>query len=88
MRERDPWFHEDRSGRGRAENLRGESKAEHSGGEKVKFSEIMGVFGYKDNGNWNNKTGITGLIFSGDVKQFFNTRISLYYFTKKINVIY
>jgi hypothetical protein len=32
--ERDPWFHEDRSGRGGAENSGGESRAEHLGGEK------------------------------------------------------
>jgi hypothetical protein len=42
--ERDPWLHEDRSGRGGAENSRGESRAKHSGGERVKFSEIMGVW--------------------------------------------
>ena len=42
--ERDPWLHEDRSGRGGAENSGGESIAEHSGGERMKFSEIMGVW--------------------------------------------
>ena len=33
--ERDPWLHEDRSERGGTEN---------SGGERVKFSEIIGVW--------------------------------------------
>ncbi len=42
--ERDPWLHEDRSGRGGAEDSGGKSRAEHSGGERVKFSEIMGVW--------------------------------------------
>jgi hypothetical protein len=37
-------LHEDRSGRGVAKNSDGESRAEHSGGERVKFSEIMGVW--------------------------------------------
>jgi hypothetical protein len=41
--ERDPWLHEDRSGRGGAEDSGGKSRTEHSGGERVKFSEIMGV---------------------------------------------
>ena len=44
MGERDPWLHEDRSGKGGAENSGGESRAEHSRGERVKFSEIMGVW--------------------------------------------
>ena len=42
--ERDPWLHEDRSGRGGAENSGGESRAEHLGRERVKFSEIKGVW--------------------------------------------
>jgi hypothetical protein len=42
--ERDLWLHEDRLGRGGAKNLRGESRAKHSGGERVKFSEIMSVW--------------------------------------------
>ena len=36
--ERDPWLHEDRSGRGRAENSRGESRAF---GRREKVSEKM-----------------------------------------------
>ena len=36
--------YEDRSGRGGAENSGGESRAEHSAGERVKFSELMGVW--------------------------------------------
>ena len=42
--ERDPWLHENRSGREGAENSGGESRAEHSRGERVNFSEIMGVW--------------------------------------------
>jgi hypothetical protein len=30
------------------------------------------VFGYKDSGNWNSKPGITGLSFSGGVKESFS----------------
>ena len=42
--ERDPWLHEDRSGRGGVEDSGGESRLVHSGGERVKFSEIMDVW--------------------------------------------
>jgi hypothetical protein len=32
------------------------------------------VFGYKDSGNWNNKSGIISLSFIGGVKSLFHTR--------------
>ena len=32
------------------------------------------MFDDKDSGNWNSKPGITGLSFSGGVKQFFHIR--------------
>jgi hypothetical protein len=39
---------------------------------KVKKKKKKWVFGYKDNGNWNSKPGITGLSFSGGVKTLFH----------------
>jgi hypothetical protein len=41
LRERDLWLHENRLERGGAENLRGESRAKHSGGER-KFQKFLG----------------------------------------------
>ena len=72
MKERDPWLHEDRVGRGGAENSGGESRAEQSireERENFRKNEEKWVFGYRDSGNWNSKPGITGLSFSGGVKQ-------------------
>jgi hypothetical protein len=70
--ERDPWLHEDRSGRGGAENSRGESRAEQSNREErenFRKNEENWVFGYTDSGTWNSKPGIADLSFSGGVKQ-------------------
>ena len=37
--------------------------------ENFRKNEEKWVFGYTDSGTWNSKPGITGLSFSGDVKQ-------------------
>jgi hypothetical protein len=74
----DPWLHEDRSGRGGAENSGGESRAEQSireERENFKKNEEKWVFGYTDSGTWNSKPGIAGLSFSGGVKQCLSHRV-------------
>jgi hypothetical protein len=61
-----------RTDRGEEEQKIREERAEQSireERENFRKNEEKWVFGYRDSGNWNSKPGITGLSFSGGVKQ-------------------
>ena len=61
-----------RTDRGEEEQKIREERAEQSireERESFRKNEEKWVFGYRDSGNWNSKSGITGLSFSGGVKQ-------------------